>query len=464
LPGANMSLSKSAMIVWFAALFLAGPASSQTSAAPPNVPVLFTHVNIVPMDRERVLRDQSLLVEDGVIKAIGASVTAPSDARVIDGHGSAFLSPGLADMHEHSSTSRDMAVFLANGVTSVLNMGHATEGYMDHTRPAENRGDIPGPHVYAGFMVDGTPEYNNFVVTTPAEARALVAIAKTNGYDFIKVYNNLSPECFEAFIEEGRAEGMPVIGHGVTRVGIERQLAAGQVMVAHLEEYLYTVFFPPDADSGTRAPSVSQIPAAVAFTRRYGAYVTADLNTYGAIARQWGKPAVVDAYLSMPETRYLDPDQRIAWRNAGYGAKSGDLAARVAFLKVFLKALSDAGVPLIAGTDSPAIPGLVPGYALHQDLHALEDAGLTRFAALSTATRTPGEFIVHTKPGSQPFGTVTVGDRADLILTKANPLDDLSALDKPLGVMAGGRWYDAERLQALLDNVAAIYAAASQPR
>jgi len=452
------------MAAWFVAMTLAGPASSQTSAAPPSVPVLFVHVNIVPMDRERVLRDQSLLVEDGVIKAIGASVTAPGGARVIDGHGSAFLSPGLADMHEHSSTSRDMAVFLANGVTSVLNMGHATEGYMDHTRPAENRGDIPGPHVYAGFLVDGTPEYNNFVVTTPAEARALVAIARTNGYDFIKVYNNLSPECFAAFIEAGRAEGLPVIGHGVTRVGIERQLAAGQVMVAHLEEYLYTVFFPPDSDSGTRAPSVSQIPAAVAFTKRYGAYVTADLNTYGAMARQWGKPAVVDAYLRMPETRYLDPDQRIAWRNAGYGSKSGDIAARFAFLKVFAKALSDAGVPLIAGTDAPATPGLVPGYSLHQDLHALEDAGLTRFEALSTATRTPGEFIVRTKPGSQPFGTVTVGYRADLILSTANPLDDLSALDKPIGVMAGGRWYGAERLQGLLDNVAAIYDGASQPR
>lgn len=441
--------------------FAAALISPAQAASPP--PTLFVHVNVVPMDRERVLRDQSVLVQDGVVAAIGPRLDAPKDAHTIDGHGAEYLSPGLADMHVHSTTSRDMLLFLANGVTTVLNMGGERSGFMDNTIPRLNRGDLPGPHVYSSFKVDGTPEYNEFVVKTPAQARAIVDLAKTNGYDFIKVYNNLAPDTFQALIDAGREEGLPVVGHGVTQVGLERQFAAGQVMVAHTEEYLYTVFFPPDANVGTRAPDVAQIHGAIAFTKRYGAYVTADLATYAAIAHVWGKPEVVKRLLQEPQVRYLDPDDRLGWQISGYDERKGSIVARLAFLEVFTKAMSDAGVPLIAGTDSPSVPGMIPGFSLHQDLHLLEQAGLSRYQALAAATRTPGEFIARTKPGGLPFGTVTVGARADLLLLASNPLDDLSTLERPLGVMGQGRWYAAADLEAMLDQLAAKYAAVARP-
>ena len=438
-------------------------ARSETGDTTPSTATLFTHVNVVPMDRERVLKDQSVLVTRGTIEAVGKNIPAPPKARVIDGHGTAFLSPGLADMHVHSDTRRDMAVYVANGVTTVLNMGGARSSFMMRTRPAVNRGEIPGPHIYTGFMVDGSPEYGNFFVTTPDEARALVQFAKTNGYDFMKVYNNLSPECFQALIDAGREQGLPVIGHGVSHVGLERQLAAGQLLVAHMEEYIYTVFFPPGSDSGTRPPKLDQIPAAIPFTKRSGAFVTADLITYTTIARQWGKPAVVTGFLKLPEVRYLDPDDRIRWSDDDYVRRPGDIQERLAFLKVFTKAMADAGIPLVTGTDSPVIPGLVPGFSLHQDLRVLEEAGLTRYQVLTAATRTPGELIARAKPTEQRFGTLTPGYRADLILTSGNPLEDLSTLEKPLGVMAQGHWRDASELQGLLESVAAEYRAAAEP-
>jgi hypothetical protein len=313
------------------------------------------------------------------------------------------------------------------------------------------------------LRVDGTPEFGQLVVTTPAQARAVVGLAKTNGYDFIKVYNNLSPDVFEAFVDEGKKQGLPVIGHGVTRVGIEGQLAAGQLMIAHAEEYLYTVFFPAGADVGNRAPRLDQIPAAVAFTKRYGAFVTADLNTYATIAQQWGKPEVVSGFLAMPTSRYLDPDDRIAWRAGGYDTRTGSLDARLAFLKEFIKALDKAGVPLIAGTDTPSLPGLVPGFSLHQDLRALEATGLSRFEVLSSATRIPGQFIAKAKPGAQRFGTIDAGNRSDLILSSTNPLEDLSTLEHPLGVMSQGRWYSSEELISRLNGVAEKYQAAQWP-
>jgi hypothetical protein len=444
-------------------LSLASAVAGAAEPPPPAPVVLFTHVKVVPMDRERVLRDRSVLVRDGAIEAIAERIAAPPDAQVIDGHGRQYLSPGLADMHIHSSTRRDMAVFLASGVTTVLNMGGARASFMDQVVPGLNRGEIPGPHFYAGFVVDGTPEYGQFVIATPAEARGIVDIAKTNGYDFIKVYNNISPETFQALIDAGREKGMPVIGHGVTRVGLEKQFAAGQVMVAHTEEFLYTVFFKPGSDLINETPRPDQVPAVVAFTKQSGAFVTADLNTFATVAAQWGKPGAAEAYLRDPQVRYLDPIDRLRWLGDNYSGRKGSVARLADFLKVLTKALSDAGVPLITGTDTPTIPGLPLGTSLHADLRALEGAGLTRFQVLSAATRTPGEFIAKTKPGGRPFGTVAVGRRADLILTAANPLDSLATLETPLGVMADGRWYDAGALQALLDGVAAQDKAVERP-
>jgi hypothetical protein len=185
--------------------------------------------------------------------------------------------------------------------------------------------------------------------------------------------------------------------------------------------------------------------------------VTADLNTYATIARQWGKPDVLLELLKAPQVRYLDPDDRISWRNSGYVRRKGDISTRVEFLKKFIRALNQADVPLVAGTDAPSIPGLVPGFSLHEDLKALQQAGLSSFEVLSTATRTPGEFIQKAKPGTQLFGTITVGNRADLILSSANPLDDLSILERPLGVMANGHWYVASDLQRMLGDVAEQY-------
>jgi len=441
------------------ALAMFVPAAAEATQAPvpvQHVPVLFQHVNVVPMDRDRILEDRSVLVANGRIAAIGAAIAAPAGAEIIDGRGR-YLMPGLADMHVHSGTALEMQVLLANGVTTVLNMGGASSDFVDQVVPPINAGRRPGPHIYLALRVDGTPEYGQLVAATPAQARAVVGLARTNGYDFIKVYNNLAPEVFGAFVDEGRREGIPVVGHGVTRVGIERQLAAGQVMVAHLEEYLYTVFFPPNADVGTRAPDDSRIAAAVAFTRRSGAFVTADLGTYATIASQWGRPDVTAGYRRDPDFAYLDPDMRVAWRRSGYETRQGDLGPRLRFLGRFAKALADAGVPLIAGTDTPTIPGDYPGASLRADLYALHDAGFTTFQALSTATRTPGEFIARAKPGATCFGVVAVGCRADLLLLSGNPLADPHALEQREGVMIGGAWRGGDALDALLADVAQTY-------
>ena len=412
----------------------------------------FVHVNVVPLDAERVLLDQTVIVDQGLIAAVGPNLAPPSGAEIIDGHG-AFLSPGLADMHMHADTRADMSVFLANGVTAVLNMGEAAHSFAARTKPAANRGDFPSPHIYTAFRLDGSARYGSFVVTTPDEARMAVRLAKANGNDFIKVYNDLSPECFDALIDEGRRQGMPVVGHGIERVGLRKQLAAGQLMVAHAEEFLYTVFKSED----NRAPDDAQIPEVVEMVKRSRAFVTADLVTYATIARQWGKPPVVEGFLRAPESQYVSPQERISWKLDGYVERKGSLDERLAFLGRFVKAMSDAGVPLITGTDAPAIPGVVPGVSLHDDLDLLLKAGLTPYQALAAASRTPGQMMQRAFPGAVAFGTVTVGARADLILSDANPLSGFDTLRRPLGVMAGGHWYSQVQLKEMLGKVAQRY-------
>jgi hypothetical protein len=111
-------------------------------------------------------------VEGGKIAAIGRGLPAPPHAQVIEGGRTTYLSPGLADMHTHSETRKDLAAYLANGVTTVSHMGGARPSFVDTLVPAVNRGAAPGPHVYSSFKVHGSPAYNGFVIRTPAEARA----------------------------------------------------------------------------------------------------------------------------------------------------------------------------------------------------------------------------------------------------------------------------------------------------
>lgn len=443
------------VVVPLAILSAVPSAFAQTTAA---AATAFIDVNVVPMDTERVLPHQTVLIVDGKIANMGPHVDVPANARRIDGHGALYLAPGLADMHTHAHTRRDMAIFLANGVTTILDMGNAANEFIAQVRPAIDKRRVPGPRVYAAFRLDGSPRYGNLFVTTPEEARAAVRLAKTNGYEFIKLYTDLTPACFDAIMDEARRQHMPVAGHGVTSVGLEKQMAAGQLLVAHTEEFMYTVFSPPPAGQDDRPPPVEEIPRVIDTIRKTGAYVTADLNTYATIARQWGRPDVVTGFLKAPASRYVSPNDRIAWRYDGYVKRTGSLDGRVAFLARFTKAMADADVPLVAGTDAPSIPGLVSGVSLHDDLQALAGAGLTPYQVLATATRTPGRMIARNVPGTAPFGTVAVGNRADLVLVNRNPLAELGTLRTPVGVMANGRWYDAKELDRLREQVADDYA------
>jgi hypothetical protein len=417
------------------------------------------------MDRDRLLRDQTVVVKSGLISAIGRDLSLPVGVRQIDGRGK-YLSPGLADMHTHAQTSEEMKIYLANGVTTLLNLGGASTDFVDQLVPLLNRGERPGPHVYLAYRIDGTPQYGQFVVTTPEEGRWTVRLAKTNGYRFIKLYNNLPAPVFAAVADEASRQGLGLAGHYVRALSLEQELKPGHVLIAHLEELMYGLFTPRDEDPLAPPPPAVAERAATLLNDN-GGFVIADLVTFQTIAEQWGRRDIVRSYFRSPSFRFVPLDWRLAWERENYSAKGGSLARRAAFEALLARQLNARGVKLLAGTDAPTIPGVVPGFSLHDNLDRLDAAGLTRFQALSTATRFPGEYIAATVGDERPFGLVRVGYRADLILSSANPLSDLSTLRTPNGVMAAGRWYDAAELAKLKAGVAEAYrraAAGNQDR
>jgi hypothetical protein len=382
-------------------------------------PIALIGVNVIPMDSERVLLDQTLIVRGTEIVALGPRRTTPAaGARRIDLRGY-YVIPGLADLHTHPRLI----------------------AWRDSTR----RGQKLGPDIFVAYFVDGPGGPGGRTIVSAEDGRAAARNAKSQRFDVIKAYNSIPESAFVALVEEARAQGIAVTGHGVRSVGLQRGFALGQVMVAHGEEYLYTHF--------NRLEDSTRFGEVASWTKRSGAYVLPNLSAYVGIARQWGKTAVVDTLLGLPDVRFLDPVWRDRWRSADYVRRQGSLDARVAFLKKFMKVLSDSGVPLLAGTDSPTIPGLFPGPSIVDDLTLLVDAGLTPYKALATATRTPGEFFSKFVRGSDRTGTIAVGNRADLVVVRTNPLEDLRRLRRPSGVMVRGHWLSRvdldERMNAL---------------
>ena len=231
------------------------------------------------MDSPVVLQNYTVLVEGDVIVAMGpaGSVDVPDDAVRVEGNGG-YLMPGLADLHVHLQYEEDLPLYIANGVTTVLDMGGGPGLLAWRDRVAAR--NLYGPHMLLSYFIDGVGGRAN-VVDSAESARESVAAAGRSRYDYIKVYNSLTTAQFDAIIEEAGNQGIRVIGHGVREPGLGYILESGQVLVAHAEEYLYSFFdFQDDR---------SRIQEAVDLTRETGAYLIPNLSAYEIMAILMGK-------------------------------------------------------------------------------------------------------------------------------------------------------------------------------
>lgn len=445
----------------FAAIFVI------TECAAAEAVVVFRNVNVVPMDSERVLENQFVIVRgDRISKIAGVAVVEiPDRATVIDAEGM-FLIPGLADMHVHfgvpqGDNEQMLKAYVAAGVTTVLNMN----GQPGHLRLREQiaKGEVLGPTIFTtGPIIRGMPPHN------AEEGERMVRAQHKQGYDLIKPYNQVPEDAYWAMMKTAKELRMQVIGHAVRAVGIEGVLKAGQ-HIAHGEEFLYGYFDPPFGLSpGEPAQTLedlkkreeqildeSKIPELARKVKNAGIYVTPNLSAYHMIQLQLKD---LDAMLARPEVRYVPASLRRTWqadRNEYTTRRQIDrfrlsIELRMPFLRKLTKAFQDAGVPLLMGTDSYGVANIVPGFSSHDDLQELVDSGLSPYQALLAATRRPAEFLGE----AGEFGRIAEGLRADLILLETNPLEEIGNTKRRVGVMLRGEWFDAARLETTLKSLA----------
>jgi imidazolonepropionase-like amidohydrolase len=431
-------------------------------------PLAFVHVNVISMAQDSVLKDQTVIIERDRITQIGpaTSVRILHKAQQIDGRGK-YLMPGLVDFHVHLRDPSELLSYLAHGVTTVVQMSGPTGNVPDvlALRRRIATGEILGPNLYTtGRILDGNPAINpgvSTVVSTPEEAKLTVEEQYRAGVDFIKVYNNLTSDVLRAIVEAAHQRGLAVIGHIPRRDGrpqaLQTALTAGQDMIAHGEEFFFTYFY-GDTDSLLARnlppqPDRSKIPLVVRLVRESGTAVTPNLSFVAMTRRQLDS---LDAVLSDEEARYLRPNVVAMWREQN-PTRRPDLArfslrerAKYAFLKELIPALQAGGVTLLLGTDSSA-PGMFPGKSAQLELRELVEAGLTPYQALATGTRNAGQFIREHVHGAQSFGTVSLGQRADLLLLEASPLTKIDNISQIAGVVVRGRWLsqgDLERMRS----------------
>jgi imidazolonepropionase-like amidohydrolase len=446
-----------------------------------DTPLAFTGVTVVDVERGGLEREQTVIVEAGVITQVGPGVSTsiPTGARVVDGRGR-YLVPGLWDMHAHLyaiSPLLDLPLFIAYGVTQVRDMLSCPKaGDPFIACPEEKRrwndeavaGQRIGPRVVSttSFMANGSGTLERlrgvprfFGTSTPEEARAFVRHF-AGRVDEIKVYDRIPRDAYLALVDEARRHGLPVVGHRPHAVGAA-EAAAHQKSIEHARFILHESFPGRDAlreAAGTAAWREDRRrmldehdPAAAAAIfeamRRHGTwYVPTHLT-------RWS-----DAYADDPAVRedsllrYLHPLMRWQWMEDvdALLARDPSPEAREAYREFYRRGLAltgaahAAGVRVLAGSDY-----LVSGPDLHRELEQLVLAGLSPAEALRAATLSAAEYYGL----EDRYGRIAPGFAADLVLLAADPLEDIRHTRRIEAVVFNGNLYDRAALDAISAHV-----------
>lgn len=409
-------------------------------------------VSVIPMTTPgEIAFGRTVLVRAGRIIEIGSeeAVAVPPGALVIDGAGR-FLIPGLMDMHVHLEHFPDpdlLTLFPAYGVTLVRNMDGRAR--LIEWRDAVARNEIPGPEIItAGPILDGDPPRlsDNTVVRSAKEAREAVRGQARAGYNFIKIYTNLSPEAYRAAVETAAEERLPVAGHIPREIGL-RQALLSQQSIEHVTDYGLEI-------EAENSPHLNRwhwtklfvgMPIDERKLRNLAALIAeSDAWTVPTLVqpeRALADTETLRAWIRAPELAPLPSEAVRYWeeRLAGAAARMDEADWNLVELGKFnrrkiVEALHQAGAKLLVGTDTPN-PFVVPGASVHEELQLLVEAGLSPAEALYAATSAPARFL-----GRSDIGTIEVGNQADLVLLQQNPLENIRATRDIIGVMLDGSW------------------------
>jgi hypothetical protein len=421
--------------------------------------LVITHATVIDPGTASTRRDMTIVVRGSRIEQVApsASVRVPAGARVIDGTGK-YVVPGFWDMHVHMDVPGGRALlglYVAQGVTGVRDM----DGDLARLRGFQREvaaGTIPGPRMVVSgpYLVGQRVPIPHIPVRTPEEAVAGVDSLAKLGVDFIKVHNAMPAPAYFAAAREARRRGLVFAGHVFPPVTPQQASDSGQRSLEHLTGF-------PNPCAGTD----SAVIAGALPIQRFllGPCSTQDQRpVHARLARNgtWITPTlIVQTEITQPHVvpndsllHYFSDSLQALWRLMMPAMPSVPASAieagRLLFSKRMglVKALHEAGVPILTGTDAP-LRASPPGFGLHDELALLVRAGLTPMAALRTATFEPARYLAAT----DSLGTVAAGRLADLVLLDADPLANIVNTRRISLVVANGRPYGAAARRALFE-------------
>jgi imidazolonepropionase-like amidohydrolase len=430
------------------------PGLARSLTKDPAGPVAFTGVRLFDADAPRFLADQTVVVDKGVIAAVGSrqSVTPPSGAQVIDGRGKTLV-PGLWDCHMHVGDDFTGLQELSMGVTSVRDPGNDDARTIDRRR-RRAAGELLSPHVYPSSLIDGKGPYTAQVAnvaTSEAEAIALVDKAKANGFTGVKLYGTFNPAWLPAAIREVHRLGLHVHGHipaGIRPVdaindGYDEITHINWVMMQAMPDSVVPVsngimrFEGPGRhakDVDLEGPAIKAILGAMVSKRIYNDPTMVAFESLYAPENGDLSPSYAPFVGTMP------PTTERGFRTGGFAVPKDltrtDYRASWAKMVALLGRMHAAGVPIVAGTDGV-------GIEIVHELEIYVQAGFSPAEALAAATIVPARLVGQ----DAKTGSVKVGKAADLALIDGDPSARIGDLRQTRVVMLDGKLLDADALR-----------------
>ncbi|HTR36292.1 MAG TPA: amidohydrolase family protein [Bryobacteraceae bacterium] len=390
-------------------------------------PLLISHVRLLDVTAGKFSEDESLLIEKGRIRWVGAESghSIPANVVRLDG-GGRFAIPGLADSHVHSAWANQQITedsLIAYGVTSVRDTGSR----LDLINALKDRGDItllPVPRYFAsGDIFEGMmPLWGDafMEITSKEEAREYVRRWKDLGADFIKLYTSLPWYIKSAAAEEAHRIGMPTVGHGLSIEEVTRSIILGFTSLEHDG---------PGADDRLKLQAASGVKWDPTRTVAFG---------FGGEREKIDDPATFDT-----KFRTLIPEDAVkaARRGGSRPMTAADLAAWKKSLAPLLRA-SQMGVKLLDGTDA-LMTSIFFGPSMHWELEYFADADIPPKDLLRMATLGNAETV----GANADLGTLEAGKLGDVVILDSNPLEDIRNTMRIWRVVKGGEVFDPARMR-----------------
>jgi len=397
----------------------------------------------------------SVLVRgDRIVRVASDDDIKPSaEAEIVDANGK-FLMPGLWDNHQHFSDI-DGPLDLATGVTSARDMANDTDTFLERVARFDNGTEL-GPRVLKAGIIDGTGEFagpTKMRVDTAEQAIQDVDWYADHGYAQIKIYSSVKPELVPIIADRAHARGLRVSGHVPAFMSARQFVEAGADEIQHINFIELNFLFPEVKETRNRdrfikvaeharefTPDKPQVREFITFLKQHHTVLDPTMDAFEGLF--CGDPSVLTLGLEDIAPRFPPQVRRQLLSGALEVPKGKEAAYHEAFPAMLrlLKALYDAGITIIPGTDNLA------GYMLHHELELYVKAGIPAAEVLRMATLTPALVMGVNKDR----GVVSSGKLADMVLIDGDPTQNIRDINKITTVIKGGKVYDPATIEKAL--------------